>query len=231
MTISIIIPAYNEEGYLPKTLESIKLLEREPNEVIVVDGGSTDKTSEIAKNHGAKVVLVPHRGIGFARQQGLEIASGDIVAFTDADTIVPPDWLSKIEQTLTQPGVVCVFGTFRVPGGWWIYQLWINIFQQVANQLLYWFGLPMAPGQNMAFLAQAARNVGGFPKESKILEDLEIARRLKLQGKVEFRQDLVVTSSGRRGNEGFGLIVRYFKVFVYYFLFHKTDKIGFPDIR
>jgi len=231
MTISVVIPAYNEENYLPATIASLKKLGRQPNEVIVIDGGSTDKTPQIAKRFGTKVLIVPHRGIGFARQKGLVAAQGDIVAYTDADTVVPPDWLTKIETTLSQPGVVGVFGTFRVPSGWWVYRFWINIIQQAANQVLFWLGIPMAAGQNMAFLKKTALAAGGFPTDYKIAEDLEMARRLKTQGKVIFRQDLVVVSSGRRGNEGIALIWRIFKAFSYYFLFRRADKIGFPDIR
>ncbi len=231
MSISVVIPAYNEERYLPETLKSLQKLETKPDEIIVVDGSSTDKTGEVARKMGAKVLRVPHRGIGFARQQGLQIVKSEITAYTDADTTVPIDWLTKIQTTINRPGVVGVFGTFRVPSGWWVYRFWINIIQQVVNQILFWFGVPMAAGQNMAFKTAAGKAVGGFPTEFKIAEDLEMMRRLKTQGKVVFRQDLIVSSSGRRGNEGPQLIWRIFRAFTYYFLFRRADKIGFPDIR
>lgn len=231
MTISVVIPAYNEEKFLPMALASLAKLNRQPDEVIVVDGGSTDQTPQIAEKLGTKVITVPHRGIGFARQKGLEAAKGDITAYTDADTEVPIDWLTKIEETLSVPGIAGVFGTFRVPNGWWVYRYWVNILQQVANQILFWLGIPMAAGQNMAFKTAAGRAVGGFPMEFKIAEDLEMMRRLKSQGNVIFRQDLVVLSSGRRGSEGPRLLWRVFKAFTYYFLFRRADKIGFPDIR
>ena len=231
MTISVVIPAYNEEKYIPDTLNSLKKLDRLPDEIIVVDGDSTDKTAQVARQFGAKVIIVAHRGIGFARQKGVEAAKGEIIAFTDADTTIPHDWLTKIEATLTRPGVVGVFGTFRIPSGWWVYRVWINVFQPIANQILYWFGMPMAAGQNIAFLKDTAIAVGGFPTDFKIAEDMEMARRLKTKGKVVFRQDLVVLSSGRRGDEGVALIWRTFKAFTYYFFFRRADKIGFPDIR
>lgn len=231
MTISVVIPAYNEERYLPKTLESIKQLDRKPDEVLVVDGGSKDNTSIVAKQHGAKVLLVPHRGIGFARQKGLERATGDIVAFTDSDTVLPHDWLTKIEETLNNPDTVGVFGTFRVPDGWWLYRGYINWVQPILNQLYYWCGVPMAPGQNIAFFRQKALDAGGFPKDFKIAEDIEMARRLMKLGRVRLRQDLIVLSSGRRGNEGVSLLTRTFKAFVIYFFFRRANRIGFPDIR
>lgn len=232
MTISVIIPAYNEEKYLPRTLDTIRALDRKPDELIVVDGGSTDGTAAVAKKHGATVLTIPHRGIGFARQKGLEKATGDIVAFTDADTVVPKNWLSKIEETLSRPGVVGVFGNFIVPDGWLPYRLYVNTIQQVGNWL-WWhiFRVPWAPGQNTAFLRQAGMQAGGYPVDYKIAEDIEMAKRLITVGKLVYRPDLLVTSSGRRGNEGIGLLTRVIKVFFYYFLFHRANVIGFPDIR
>ena len=231
MTISVIIPAYNEEKYIPKTIRSLQHLDRKPDEIIIVDGGSTDKTSEVSKTAGAKVLNVPHRGIGFARQQGLKAARSDIVAFTDADTVVPQDWLVKIEHSLSQPGVVGVFGTFRVPDGWWPYRGYVNYVQPILNQIYWWFGTPMAPGQNISFKREVGLSVGGFPEDFKIAEDIEMARRLMGQGKIVFRQDLVVISSGRRGNEGIHMFSRVFKAFFLYFFFRKANKIGFPDMR
>lgn len=231
MTISVVIPAYNEEKYLPRTLASLSKLDRKPDEIIVVDGGSTDRTAKVARAHGATVITVAHRGIGFARDKGLIKAKGDIIAFTDADTIVPGDWLTKIEETVSRPGVVGVFGTFRVPDGWWVYRGYVNYIQPWLNQLYYWLGIPMAAGQNMAFLRKVGLSVGGFPEDYKIAEDIEMATRLKKSGKVLLRGDLIVSSSGRRGNEGFGMMTRVFKAFFLYFIFKKANKIGFPDMR
>jgi len=231
MTISVVIPAYNEEKFLPKTLSSLKKLDRKPDEIVVVDGGSTDKTAEVARKNGAKVITVEHRGIGYARDRGLEKATCDIVAFTDADTIVPHDWLVKIEESLSRSKVVGVFGTFRVPDGWWVYRGYVNFFQPWLNQIYFWLGLPMAPGQNMAFLRKVGLAAGGFPEDYKIAEDIEMMSRLWKKGKVVFRQDLIVSSSGRRGNEGPSMMTRVFKAFFLYILFKRANIIGFPDMR
>ncbi len=231
MTISIVIPAYNEEKSLPLTLDSLKKLERQPDEILIVDGASTDKTAKVAQKYDVKVLIIQHRGIGYARQQGLKAVSSDAVAFTDADTLVPHDWLTKIEKTLGEPSVVGVFGTFRIQSGWWVYRYYVNFVQPVLNQIYYWFGIPMAPGQNLAFRKMKGLEAGGFPEDFKIAEDIEIARRLMKVGKVVFRQDLVVRSSGRRGEEGPALLFRTFKAFFIYFFFRQANKIGFPDIR
>lgn len=230
-TISIIIPAYQEAKYIQKTFRSIKMLTRKPDEVIVVDGGSTDKTREIAKKFGAKVIIEKTRGIGLARNRGLKEATGDIIAYTDADTTVPPDWLTKIEESLKNPKAVGVYGIFKVLDGNIFYRLHIAYTGALMNKIYYYFGVLMAPGQNMAFKRKAGLKVGGFPENFKIAEDIEMMTRLKKIGEIVFRNDLVVISSGRRGKEGPQMIVRVFKAFFLYFFFKKANVVGFPDIR
>jgi len=233
MTISVVIPAYNEEKYLPATLRSIHNLTRQPNEVIVVDASSTDTTATVGRTYGATVLTTAKRTIGYGRQVGLKAAKGDIVAFTDADTVVPRDWLTTIETMMKEPGVVGVFGGFRVPDGPWWYKIYINILQPIVNVFLFTvLRIPMASGQNMAFYKEKALAAGGFPEEFRIAEDIEIARRLMQTGKIIFRQDFYVWASGRRGYEGFGrLVQRIMRAFFYYFIFRRADTIGFPDVR
>ncbi len=233
MTVTLIIPALNEEKYLPQTLASVKALTRQPDEIIVVNAQSEDKTAEIAKKYGAKIIMVDRRSIGYSRNQGLKAASGDIVAFTDADTILPTNWLSTIESHMEKNNVVGVFGGFRVPDGPWWYRLYINVFQPFSNTLTYaLFKIPFATGQNMAFYRKNALAAGGFPEDFKIAEDIEIARRVMSTGGIVFSQRFFVVASGRRGNEGFWqLVSRSFSAFFYYFIYHKADKIGFPNLR
>jgi glycosyltransferase involved in cell wall biosynthesis len=231
MKISVVIPAYNEEYLLPKTIASLMHLSRKPDEILIVDGGSKDRTAAVSREAGANVLIVPHRGIGYARQRGLQAAKGDVVAFTDADTVLPDDWLAKIEETLSKPGVVGLFGSFRVPDGWWVYRWYINYVQPTVNQIYWWFGIPMAPGQNSAFWRKSGLDAGGFPEDFKIAEDIEMARRLMTQGKVVYLPDLIVISSGRRGNEGIPMLIRVFKASLLYLFFRKANTIGFPDMR
>jgi glycosyltransferase involved in cell wall biosynthesis len=95
MSISVIVPAYNEEKYLGATLKSIQkakefLLEKDalPIEIIVVDNGSTDSTSDIALLSGASVVKETKHNVARVRNAGASFAKGEVLVFIDADTIV-----------------------------------------------------------------------------------------------------------------------------------------------
>src|SRR5437867_3710963 len=96
-SISIIVPAYNEEALLGATLRALDEARRtlaEPSEIIVVDDGSSDRTGDIAAAGGARVVRVQLRQIAGARNAGARAARGDLLVFVDADTIVPTDGIA-----------------------------------------------------------------------------------------------------------------------------------------
>ena len=87
MKLSIVIPAKNEEKYLPKLLASVKKQSFKDYEIIVADNNSKDKTKEIAKSYGCKIVKGGLPGKG--RNAGAKIAKGEIILFLDADVILP----------------------------------------------------------------------------------------------------------------------------------------------
>src|SRR5687767_1303804 len=106
MDLSIVIPAYNEEKYLPQTLEALQTALRSivDQEIIVVDNASTDATREIAAGFaGVKVVDEPERNIGAARNAGARASTGEAIVFLDADTLVRPGVFEKIIDTLDDP--------------------------------------------------------------------------------------------------------------------------------
>jgi glycosyltransferase involved in cell wall biosynthesis len=106
MRFSIIIPAYNEERYLPRLLDSIEVAKSNysggPNqiEVIVADNSSTDRTAEIATAHGARVVTVKKRRIAAARNGGARAARGDTLCFIDADSALHPETFEAIDRAM-----------------------------------------------------------------------------------------------------------------------------------
>ena len=112
--ISVVIPAYNEEKFLPKCLKSLKRQKTSLKyEIIVVNNNSKDKTGEVAKKHKVKVINEKKQGVGQARKTGTENAKGEIIVHVDADTIVFPDYLEKIWAHFEKDKkLVCLGGQF-----------------------------------------------------------------------------------------------------------------------
>lgn len=106
MKFSIIIPAYNEEQYLPRLLDSIEVARanysggRDAIEVIVADNDSSDRTAEVAAAHGAQVVYVAKRRIAAARNGGARAARGEILCFIDADSAIHPQTFDAVDAAM-----------------------------------------------------------------------------------------------------------------------------------
>ena len=101
--VSLIIPAYNEELFLPQTLKRIGRalsIADGPSEIIVVDNDSLDKTREVAEAFGAQVVHAKEHNISVARNAGAKNATGEVLIFIDADTLVPETLVQKITDAL-----------------------------------------------------------------------------------------------------------------------------------
>ncbi len=200
--ISVVIPAYNEEKSLPKTLNSLakQTLDRSLYEVIVVDNNSTDKTSAVAKKWGAKVVFEKKQGIVPARDKGLRAAKGEVLASTDADTILPSFWLEKIYNHFqTNPDLMGVFGSvhFQKKNG--------SLFPQIA----YWFlnlafslnlrlGKPLFVGANYAIRRKPFLQAGGYRPIKGDIDDIPTGLIIGSLGKVAFDPSLIACPSPRR---------------------------------
>lgn len=98
MNISVVIPAYNEEEHLGECLRALANGRMKPYEVIVADGMSEDRTVSIAKEHGATVVVNRKRHAAGGRNAGIERATGEVIAFLDADCVPDKDWLREINR-------------------------------------------------------------------------------------------------------------------------------------
>lgn len=116
LTLSLIIPAYNEEQHLKACLDSVAAQTRMPDEVIVVDNNSTDKTRQIAECYPfVTVVSEKQQGIVYARDAGLDAASSRLLCRIDSDSILPPDWVEKVMEFYEShdPDRVCLTGGGR----------------------------------------------------------------------------------------------------------------------
>src|SRR5512139_3857761 len=102
--ISVVVPSYNEEKNIAACLESLsnQTIARDEYEIIVVDGNSKDRTREIAAQYADLVFIQTSRKVGGARNDGAQKAKGEILATTDADSIIPRDWLEVIRDDFSR---------------------------------------------------------------------------------------------------------------------------------
>ncbi len=241
MKLSVIIPAYNEEAYLGNCLRSASAelqanAGRGPFEIIVVNNASTDRTAEIAAGFpDTRVILEPRKGLTLARQRGLEEARGEILAYIDADTRMPPGWVQRVLETYDRGNqVVCVSGPYVYddlsPFGHAV----VRLYWLLLAKPMYWLTRYMAVGGNFAASRAALVRIGGFDTTIAFYgEDTNIARRLSQAGDVMFDMRLVMHTSARRLQaEGFvATAIRYALNFASEAVLRRPLTTRYRDIR
>lgn len=110
MKVSVVIPAFNEAEFLDACLNSLTKQTEPPDEIIVVNNNSTDNTVKIAKKYDVRIVNEKKQGMISARNSGFNKAKFDIIARTDADTILPPSWIKKIKNGFKDKDLVALSG-------------------------------------------------------------------------------------------------------------------------
>lgn len=137
MNISLCITILNEEKGTIALLDSIFAGSKKPREIVIVDGGSDDKTVEIIrhyqKKHANIKLLVEKGGIAHGRNTSIEIAEGDIIAQIDAGCIANPDWLEKLTEPFVNKNVDIVAGFYEMPANTSL-QAAINVFHGVPPE-------------------------------------------------------------------------------------------------
>lgn len=222
--ISIVIAAYNEERLLSKCLESLNAQSYpgEQYEIIVVDNGSQDKTSEIAKKFGSTVYLFTDvQGCGPTRRFGVSKAKAEIVAITDADCFLPENWLLMIEKAFDDQSLVCIGGK-GVPKNKTLMSNLIFGFYNKFHILNHKFGKRILWGYNMAFRKTAYNAVGGFDPFLLSSDDWDLAFRLadKFGNKsVKYIPDLIAYSYGRKETDSKAFLRYAFNGIINYTLF------------
>ncbi len=213
MKISVVIPTYNEEKGLEKFLRqfSRQTLTRKEFEIIVVDGDSKDNTRQIAEKYADIVIIQKSKGVGGARNDGVEIATSDIVATTDADVIIAPFWLEKIANHFRRdPDLVCLFGSNYPITKNKIIRFFAGI-KRMINQIFAKFKITyLAEGPNTAFRKTSFLKIGGYDEDMPFMDDTEITSRIRKEGKILYDNSLFVYSSIRRmeksGASNFGFL-------------------------
>ncbi len=209
--ISVVIPAFNEEKFLPKCLESLQNQDYEGDyEIIVADNASADATARVAAEFGVRVVSCPKKGVVYARQAGAQAASGNIIVQADADTTYLGDWLSRIAQHFAEhPRSVALAGTFTYNKNtpWWArFEFSGRYLLNSVGQLL--LGRPVCiSGANFAFRREAFLKTNGYDPGSLYPDQWGISRSLSRVGKIAYDKSLLAFTSTRRVEQPWGILL------------------------
>lgn len=183
--VSVVVCAYNAERTMDACLTSLAKLRYPDYEVIIVNDGSKDGTREISERYpDFTLINQPNRGLSVARNVGMQAATGEIIAYTDSDCVVDPDWLTYLAYKFVHGGFVAVGGpnfpppeesavaayVAASPGG----PTHVLLNDEVAEHI---------PGCNMAFTKQALLEVGGFEAIFAAAgDDVDLCWRLQNKG-------------------------------------------------
>lgn len=225
--ISVIVPTYNEEASITACLKSLcnQTLARDEYEIIVVDGNSSDRTRELAKQYADEVFIQTSKKVGGARNDGVMRAKGEIVATTDADCVIPPDWLGIIKKDFEKNNCVQLYGTvYPVENG--LKNRLSLISANTLSCLGYYSGLfYYTLGCNTAFDKEAFIKAGMY-RCIDAGDDVEIALRMKKLGKVKFDSHMRVGFSMRRYQQ-FGTLKSLYEWFYIVARGGKTSKYSY----
>jgi glycosyltransferase involved in cell wall biosynthesis len=183
MKISVVIPCLNAAATIDQQLEALTHQSPAPWEVIVADNGSIDATLDIVKQYSDRLPQLKivdasgNQGAGYARNIGVRAATGDYIAFCDADDVVAPAWLRALEHAFANHSfLACRFDFEQLnPGGQ----------NGVQDQGLQHFRIPFLPfagAGGLAIQRQLYERVGGFDENFTHLEDAEFCIRAQLTG-------------------------------------------------
>jgi glycosyltransferase involved in cell wall biosynthesis len=177
--LSIVVPAFNEERLLPRTLDHLKAGLRVfdthgwQSELVVCDNNSTDRTAELARAAGATVVFEPVNQIAKARNAGARAASGDWLLFVDADSSPSVELFEDVVKRIESGSCVGGGCTVAMAGAALAVRAWVGAWNALSR-IAHW-----AAGAFLFCEAAAFRAVGGFSEELFASEEIDLSRRLK----------------------------------------------------
>ncbi len=179
MRISVVVPAFNEERLLAGTLESIKAAARIFDgaggwELVVCDNNSSDRTAEIARAAGARVVFEPYNQISRARNCGAAAAAGEWLVFVDADSSPSPGLFSDLKSAIESGNCIAGGSTIAADSDSFGFRLAIHAWNAISR-VCRW-----GAGSFIFCDAAAFRELHGFSEDLYASEELDFFQRLKL---------------------------------------------------
>jgi glycosyltransferase involved in cell wall biosynthesis len=206
LSISIVVPVLNASSTIGDMLNALTNqvgLPKDP-EIIVVDGGSTDGTQEIARNFSVSLLEEHKPGPAAARNTGLRNASGEVVAHLDADTLPTRHWLSALTAPFSDSSVVLAGGNTlsfapETPAQRYIANSGLYAAQNTISRKAF----PFAPSLNMAVRRNAALAIEGWSEELMTGEDVDFSYRLlrKFPSEIVYASNAVLLHRDRKTDE------------------------------
>jgi glycosyltransferase involved in cell wall biosynthesis len=229
ITLSLVVPMYNEEDYLAHCLDAIARQTIAPHEVIIVDNNSTDKTLDIAKRYPfVRILHEPEPGVLAARTRGFSAARGDIIGRIDADTILNETWVAQVLDFFTQSDAAAVTGPVEVydlPFARHNYRLDNFIRRHVIR-----FGgrTPLLFGANMAIRRSAWQAIKrSLCVRRDLHEDIDMAIHLQQAGhRVAYDAHLRPQMSSRRYDSTLSSFIPYNRLLSRSYRLHGLSTFG-----
>lgn len=194
-TLSIIIPAKNEEQNIVKCIESLLNIDYDKKliEIIVVDNGSDDHTKDKAEELGIKVLELKNGTISELRNLGAKESHGDILAFIDSDVFVEKCWFKNALKCFQETNAICVGCSPWIPdNNTWIERAWHYQMQvRPARYERDWL-----PSMNMLVKKAAFNAIGGFNPKLYTCEDVDLGYKLRKCGKIVFDKSIEAVHVG-----------------------------------
>ena len=190
--ISVIIPAHNEESYLSATLDALNRQNYPHCEIVVVANGCTDRTVEVAREKCQRVVILDEKGLGPSRNLGARMATGDLLIFLDADTILEPHALRIIAEQFTEHDAG---GTLKgqPDSNRFAYRVIYGL-----KNFIHRFVVRNGSSGVIICWKKHFTSVGGFDERLELRENSELIRRLKRFGGYRYIGATAATTSMRR---------------------------------
>lgn len=212
LSVSIVIPALNEEWYLARCLDSIMQYKTDDlKEIIIVDNGSSDHTVRVAKKYpDVKVLRFDHPlGLPRAREPGFAKAGGDLIASLDADTMISEHWFAEMQRAFSEnPACICISGPYHYFDAPLPVYAALRILDVLISYPFLWLFKYRIIGGNFVVRSNALNKVNLFEYSTKFWgEDSTIGECLKKVGPMKYVESFYVFASARRWKkEGFFIL-------------------------
>lgn len=229
LTLTIVIPVFNEQNHIGNCLQAIAAQTVRPDEVIVVNNNSADKTLKIARQFRfVKIINAKKQGVLFARTKGFNAAKSDIIGRIDADTHLPVRWVENVKAAMSNESVAAVTGPvdyYDMP----LPQSNHHLDHWMRRSIYNWS--PRSPflfGSNMAIRKSAWENLKNrLCNDIYMHEDLDLAIHLYQDGqKISYTKKLLAGASGRRYNDSPRRFYKYMSMYRQTFLRHGLHSLA-----